>query len=124
MTAHNAFNWQLDKRDSIVARDYINCTTAYNQWRALPHDARPQWEVWRDKKMDAVRVDYATTGTRARPAKAFGAVSGAVPGLSRAGDKWIENYLQNEKQKATAAYSKAVPAHIPRPTTKVRKESA
>ena len=31
---HNAFNWQADTSDSIFARDYVNCTALFNQWRA------------------------------------------------------------------------------------------
>lgn len=90
-TVHTAFNWQREDRDSIMAQDYGNCTTLYNQWRSAQRTGEGKghnqtWPEFRDANTPGVPVKYShlKAGTGG-----FRANNGTVYGLSDKADALI-----------------------------------
>jgi hypothetical protein len=150
---HNAFtSWRIDLAlgiDSIFARDYVNCSSLYNQWRSAQRPGGGKghgvpWAQFRDANRPQAR-NYKDRHIGA-PAAGFRANNGTIHGLSDKADAMIATQTQlmpitgsvwNGSKVVTpphgGAYSKAVkapthglPPHLARKagTAKAKKVAA
>lgn len=140
---NNAFTfWRIDLHlgvDSVFARDYVNCTALYNQWRSAQRAGHGKgygqsWAAFRDSNKPRSRNVYGSHIDA--PAAGFRAHNGTIRGLSDKADAMIEQQTQllpitgsvwNGSKVVTpphsGAYSKAHSANHGKPAHLVRKPS-
>ena len=89
---HNAFNWQADTSDSIFARDYVNCSSLFNQWRSAQRAGHGKgygqtWAEFRDANAPRGRNVYGSHQDAADAG--FKKNRGTIHGLSAKADAMI-----------------------------------
>jgi hypothetical protein len=98
---NNAFTfWRIDLHlgvDSVFARDYVNCTALYNQWRSAQRAGHGKgygqsWAAFRDSNKPRGRNVYGSHIDA--PAAGFRAHNGTIRGLSDKADAMIEQQAQ------------------------------